>query len=182
MDVIMETIECQVWINVPVCPEQLVALPESIVEKHIDPFKGQLCVVDGLRLCLLLAPRRSVGWGRHWDTLHRRRGGGRGVGGVRSVKLLYSNAQASRPVTQFCAADAAMFTTFCQPANERSLLGFGRCSVCCRPPAGVYVPATDWTHTGNAEHFEASEFSTLLLYVVNITVKTLFLMCGRYWK
>lgn len=106
--------------------------------------------------------------------------GGTGVGGVRSVKLLYSNAQASRPVTQFFAANAAMFTTFCQPTDERSLLGFGRCSVRCRPPAGVYVPATGWTHTGNAEHFEASEFSTLRLYVANISDITVFLICGGY--
>lgn len=102
------------------------------------------------------------------------------MGGVRSVKRLHSNAQASRPVTQFSAANAAMFTTLWQPANERSGFGFGRCSVCCRPPAGVYVPATDWTHTGNAEHFEASEFSTLLLYVVNISDITVFLVCGGY--
>lgn len=142
MDVNMETIGCQVWINVPVCPEQLVALPESVVEKHIDPFEGQLCVVDGLRLCLLQAPRRSVGWGRHWDTLQGGTGGVGWGGCVRSVKLLYSNAQASRPVTQFFAANAAMFTTLCQPANERSRFwfwfGFGRCSVCCRCLCSCY--------------------------------------------
>lgn len=58
--------------------------------------------------------------------------------------------------------------------------GSGSGSAAAPCAAGVYVPATDWTHTGNAEHFEASEFSTLLLYVVNISVKTVFLICGGY--
>lgn len=44
--------------------------------------------------------------------------------------------------------------------------GSGSGSAAAPCAAGVYVPATDWTHTGNAEHFGASEFSTLLLYVV----------------
>lgn len=57
-----------------------------------------------------------------------------------------------------------------------------RCSVCCRPPAGVDVPAADWTHTGNAEHFETSEFTALLLYVANISDMAVFLICGGYWK
>lgn len=107
MDVNMETIGCQVWIKVPVCPEQLVALPESVVEKHIDPFEGQLCVVDGLRLRLLQAPRRSVGWGRHWDTLQGGTGGGGG-------ELGWGGGRAEREATLLkCTSVAACDAVFC---------------------------------------------------------------------
>lgn len=44
-------------IDRPVCSEELVALPESIVEKHIDSFQCQFCVVNTGCLFLLHASR-----------------------------------------------------------------------------------------------------------------------------
>lgn len=41
----------------PVSSEELVAFFKTIVEKHIDAFKSQLCVVNVLRLVFLHASR-----------------------------------------------------------------------------------------------------------------------------
>ena len=60
--------------TLPVCPEELVALLESIVEEHVDSLQCQLCVVDALRL-LILHAAQPRGWFcrvRHSDTRYRR--------------------------------------------------------------------------------------------------------------
>lgn len=90
----------------PVCPEELVALLEAIVEEHVDSSQSQLRIVDTLRLLLLQAARAWFRRLRHWDIRHRRWGteGGRWRegGGARwcLVSLLPSQKE-SQPVAQF---------------------------------------------------------------------------------
>lgn len=88
----MTTDGCWIPPDIPVGLEQLVALPEPVVEEHVDAFESQLCVVDGLGRRILQAPR--LHGGRHRDTLHRGRGREGGAAGSADSPLKRKNPAA----------------------------------------------------------------------------------------